>query len=611
MSLHAKSSLAYLPHCLLPLLLLATLNYWNGLKTVDATLGAQAQNHLNAFARDVDRRLQDERIELLRATVSGQLADLLLTKKSGAPVGISVEPNGDARLPSDSFLSLTSVLKGRAHCHRLTVFDESRAQIFQIERRSNAQGSDSFVVNSNSRLLLAPTSGGLLDNQIRLTGSTLQYSVPISTAGPTRQTGTLVGEIDLEEVAADTSSLLEDQNVHTTFVTVIDPSARIIYHPNRAVEGQLVSSALPEFLPIAEALTRSNSGLQGFRVGSGQDFITAFSPLPQWNLGLAVGYDRSLLAASAHRWGIFGFVAALLAGFLVALAISYKAQQKTRGIERVEEELTAIAKGELDRRIDLKSSDDARGIADNINVMTERLRAQIAREEETRQFQSFVRLSAMLTHDLKNAIEALSLIVGNMERHFDNEEFRIDALRSLTSATDKLKGIVTRLTRPLTSLSGEHPRPKSIDLVPILKRVEAMTAEPLREKHTIEMKLPPNLFVFADPERIEKVIENLVLNALEAMAEKNGKLTIEAGLTSRGAATFSVSDTGPGISRSFIEHQLFRPFSTTKKNGVGLGLYTCREVIVASAGSIEVESVEGAGTTFRVVLPSASHDSRN
>jgi signal transduction histidine kinase len=65
------------------------------------------------------------------------------------------------------------------------------------------------------------------------------------------------------------------------------------------------------------------------------------------------------------------------------------------------------------------------------------------------------------------------------------------------------------------------------------------------------------------------------------------------------------------MSKTFIESRLFRPFSTTKKHGVGLGLYTCREVVEASAGLIEVDSVEGSGTTFRVVLPSASHDSRN
>ena len=93
-----------------------------------------------------------------------------------------------------------------------------------------------------------------------------------------------------------------------------------------------------------------------------------------------------------------------------------------------------------------------------------------------------MRISAMLTHDLKNAIEGLSLTVGNMERHFDNPQFRTDALKGLTSATDKLKALVARLARPLTSLSGEHKRPTNIDLVPIIQRVLAMTAEPIAQQ---------------------------------------------------------------------------------------------------------------------------------
>jgi len=217
----------------------------------------------------------------------------------------------------------------------------------------------------------------------------------------------------------------------------------------------------------------------------------------------------------------------------------------------------------------------------------------------------------MLTHDLKNAIEALSLTVGNMERHFDNPQFRADALKGLTIATDKLKALVARLARPVSSLSGEHKRPTKVDLVPILKRVVATTAEPLRSKHKIVLRLPPALFALADEARIEEVIENLVLNALEAMVEKGGTLTIEAGETAAGTPAFSVSDTGRGMSRSFVESRLFRPFSTTKRTGIGLGLYTCREVIRANGGSIDADSTEGAGTTFRVVLPSVPHDRRN
>lgn len=613
MSLSLNRSLAYLPHCLLPLLLLAALNYWNGLKTVDSLLSSQAQSNLNSLSGEIDRRLQDERIDLLRVALSSQLRDVLLARKTGEPVNLTTTGNSVQGVPSDLFLNLTTVVKGRAHFWKLAVFDQGRAPLFQIERHGNAQGADTFILRTNDLPVAAPNVSG---NSVNLLNeSTLRYTVPISAGGPNNTVGTLVGELNLEEVIADSSALLtmaqSSRSAHNEFVIALDPSGKIIYHTNHDLQGKVVSSALPEFIGIADPLTHGTAGLKQFRGSNGADFISAFSPLPQWNIGLAVVRDESAPLAAAHQWGLLGVGLALLGGLGSALVFSHRVNKKSRGIERVEEGLTAIAEGQLDRRIDLKSSDDARAIADNINVVTERLRAQIAREEETRQFQSFVRLSAMLTHDLKNSIEALSLIVGNMERHFDNEQFRSDALRSLTSATDKLKGIVARLTRPLTSLSGEHPRPKSVDLVPIIKRVENLIAEPLREKHTIEMTLPRTLMVFADPERIEKVIENLILNALEAMADKNGSLAIEAGLTSRGAATFSIRDTGSGMSPEFIESDLFRPFSTTKKHGVGLGLYTCREVVEASGGLIEVESEEGVGTTFRVVLPSASTDSRS
>jgi signal transduction histidine kinase len=236
--------------------------------------------------------------------------------------------------------------------------------------------------------------------------------------------------------------------------------------------------------------------------------------------------------------------------------------------------------------------------------MTAQLREQIAREAEARQFQSFVRLSAMLTHDLKNAIEALSLIVSNMERHFDNEAFRADAMKSLNLATQNLRSLVDRLTHPVTTLSGEYKRPQPVDLVPMLNRVIKLTAAPALSEEQIKTSLPETLPALVDAERIEKVIENLILNAVEAMAGTEGKLEITAGLAEQRKVFFSVSDNGPGMSSTFIERQLFRPFATTKKRGVGLGLYTCREVVRTNGGTIEVDSREGAGTTFRVVLPS-------
>jgi signal transduction histidine kinase len=88
------------------------------------------------------------------------------------------------------------------------------------------------------------------------------------------------------------------------------------------------------------------------------------------------------------------------------------------------------------------------------------------------------------------------------------------------------------------------------------------------------------------------------------MAGKGGKLTIEGGTNEGGNVYLNISDTGVGISRQFIEEKLFHAFATTKRKGMGLGLYTCREVVQAHGGTIEVQSKQGAGTTFSVVLPS-------
>jgi signal transduction histidine kinase len=298
-------------------------------------------------------------------------------------------------------------------------------------------------------------------------------------------------------------------------------------------------------------------------------------------------------------------ILAILAGLATAILLIRVVRHTALSIERVTEGAVRIAGGNLDQRIEVRSSDEVRLLAESFNRMSDRLREQIAREAEARQFQSFMRLSAMLTHDLKNAISSLSLLVRNMERQFDNEEFRVDAMISLKDATDKLRSLVARLSEPVRSLSGEFQMPRPTDLIPIIKRVLAATVSSADPLHEVEMRLPSSLIATVDAERLEKVIENLVFNALEAMGTKRGKLTVEAGAEGNNQIFFSITDTGSGMSEEFQRTRLFHAFATTKAKGIGLGLYTCREVIKVHGGHIEVKSEKGTGTTFRVVLPSS------
>ena len=106
-----------------------------------------------------------------------------------------------------------------------------------------------------------------------------------------------------------------------------------------------------------------------------------------------------------------------------------------------------------------------------------------------------------------------------------------------------------------------------------------------------------------DGEQIQKVLTNLVLNAKEAIDEI-GEIRVKTGRKD-GWVVLCVSDNGCGMSNEFIQKSLFRPFKTTKKRGMGIGLYHSQMIVEAHHGKIEVESEVGKGSTFRVFLPVA------
>jgi two-component system sensor kinase FixL len=112
--------------------------------------------------------------------------------------------------------------------------------------------------------------------------------------------------------------------------------------------------------------------------------------------------------------------------------------------------------------------------------------------------------------------------------------------------------------------------------------------------------------VEVDVVQIQQVLVNLLRNAIDALAglpmERGPRLTISTGLNPDGAVEFVVADNGPGVAPELVE-RLFEPFVTTKANGMGMGLSVCRRLIEAHGGTIEAESVRGAGARFSFRLP--------
>jgi signal transduction histidine kinase len=113
--------------------------------------------------------------------------------------------------------------------------------------------------------------------------------------------------------------------------------------------------------------------------------------------------------------------------------------------------------------------------------------------------------------------------------------------------------------------------------------------------------------VQGDAEMLQRVAENLITNAIQAMGG-SGTLTVSVerhpgGRDDRPRVELRVGDTGVGMGEAFVRDRLFRPFATTKRKGLGLGLYQCRRIVEAHGGEILVESKKGEGTMFRILLP--------
>lgn len=227
------------------------------------------------------------------------------------------------------------------------------------------------------------------------------------------------------------------------------------------------------------------------------------------------------------------------------------------------------------------------------SLLNLRLTAQIVRSRELEAFQT---VSAFFVHDLKNAASSLKLTLRNLPIHFDDPAFRADALRAISSTADRINSVTSRLSL----LRGKL----ELHLVELdLNEVVTDAVEDLNgaTAGSIRTSLAPLPKISADRERLHSVITNLLLNARDAVGT-SGTIAVETSQDREGA-TVSVSDTGCGMSAEFLRHSLFRPFQTTKKEGIGIGMFQVKTIVEAHGGTIQVESEEGKGSTFRVVLP--------
>jgi putative PEP-CTERM system histidine kinase len=215
---------------------------------------------------------------------------------------------------------------------------------------------------------------------------------------------------------------------------------------------------------------------------------------------------------------------------------------------------------------------------------------------QVKEMEAFQAMSAFFVHDLKNTASSLGLMLKNLPIHFNDPAFREDALRGVSKTVSHINNLISRLS---LLRHGLEIRRAEADLNEVVGKALAIQKGAIEIEIIKDFQTLPKISL--DPEQILKVLTNLILNATEAVS-KQGQLRITTSQTP-GWAVLAVSDNGCGMTPEFLNRALFRPFQTTKKAGLGIGMFQSKMIIEAHGGRIEVDSKIGQGSTFRIFLP--------
>lgn len=218
------------------------------------------------------------------------------------------------------------------------------------------------------------------------------------------------------------------------------------------------------------------------------------------------------------------------------------------------------------------------------------------------------KLLSVMTHEIMNSVAPISSLAETLKNrlHVSARQLNSDdgSLEDLEIGIDTIK----RRSEGLLKFAETYRNLNKITTLNLQKvYIRDLFAnihklmEPTFEQKSIELNIilkNPDLTLQADPSLLEQVLINLVVNAIEAVKEKpNPEITLAASQSLNKKITIKVIDNGSGIAEELLD-KIFIPFFSTKKNGSGIGLSLCKQIVMLHRGTLQVQSVQGQGTAF-------------
>ena len=320
---------------------------------------------------------------------------------------------------------------------------------------------------------------------------------------------------------------------------------------------------------------------------------------------------HSLSELEALRGGIdrWFLVAVAAAAVLAIVLVIWLASRISRPLVELAGKTARIDLDRLDIDFETDRRDEVGALSRLLGAMTERLRQSAVRIKDAERRATVGELARQVNHDIKNGLTPIRNVFRHLVQLLRDEPARLpEVFRERQGTFDSSISYLENLASNYARLYPRSER-RACNVNEIVRRVVTNLRGP--EHADLRMNLGGDVAVLGDPVSLRRVLENLVGNAIDALAARPGSVTVSTECLSGGGegarVRITVADTGIGMSDGQIA-RVFDDFYTTKEGGTGLGLSIVRRLVMDLGGTIHMESEEGAGSRFIIDLPAVEGD---
>jgi signal transduction histidine kinase len=393
----------------------------------------------------------------------------------------------------------------------------------------------------------------------------------------------------------------------------IEEIRRTANHPEEQAQAARLAESFAEYLRLWQSLPPSHDEQHVARLQQATQFLERkvlatcmeIESFNDWQIQqMAAHHERVLgqLAWGMAGIGALGGIAGLVFGYGVARGLSRSIHRLQVRIRDAAGKLAPTALPE----IVFIGEDGFHGLNEQLDRLTSRIEQVVQQLQErerevlrAEQLAAVGQLAAGIGHEIRNPLTAIKMLVQSAIEAGDEGGLSCDDLFIVEA---EIRRMERSLQTFLEFARPPKPERRLVELQAILERVLGLTRGRVeKQKVAVQVEIPEaGVTLWADPNQLQQLFVNLVLNALDAMPH-GGKLTLQV-RAEAGQVIVEVRDTGPGVSPELIP-RLFEPFVSNKDTGLGLGLAISRRIAEDHGGTVSMVSSAGSGACFRVILP--------